>query len=206
MTDDEQAFIREIAASPDAVLPRLIYADWLDEQGDPRGEYLRLECRAVQEPDQAAVLQQLARELLAEYRMAWVAALGEGVMFHNFRLGLIDDVVISAEVLLGNHGQVLLHAPLTGLGVRLSRQQVPAFCQIPNLYQLRRLRLGSSELGDGGVELLLAAPQLSQIQELWLSNCGIGSDGMRNLLASPLANRLRTVYGNPGLPARGRLV
>lgn len=202
MTDDEQAFIREIAASPDAILPRLIYADWLDEQGDPRGEYLRLECLAIQEPDQAAALQQLALELLAEYRMAWVEALGKGVMFHRFRLGLIDDVVVSAEVLLGNHGQVLQHAPLTGLGVRLSRQQVPAFSQIPNLHQLRRLRLGGSELGDGGIELLLAAPHLRQLQALSLSNCGIGDVGMARLLASPLANRLRSIDGNPGLPAR----
>jgi uncharacterized protein (TIGR02996 family) len=38
---EEAAFIRMILASPDSVPPRLVYADWLDERGDLRGDYLR---------------------------------------------------------------------------------------------------------------------------------------------------------------------
>jgi uncharacterized protein (TIGR02996 family) len=41
---EETAFIRMILAAPDAVSPRLIYADWLDERDDPRGDYLRTLC------------------------------------------------------------------------------------------------------------------------------------------------------------------
>jgi len=40
MTEDE-AFIRMIVANPGDDAPRLIYADWLEERGDSRGEYLR---------------------------------------------------------------------------------------------------------------------------------------------------------------------
>ena len=43
MTDD--AFLAAILATPDDDSPRLIYADWLEERGDPRGELLRVECR-----------------------------------------------------------------------------------------------------------------------------------------------------------------
>ena len=42
MTDDE-AFIRAIVAAPGDGATRLVYADWLDERGDPRGAYLRAE-------------------------------------------------------------------------------------------------------------------------------------------------------------------
>jgi len=42
MTEDE-AFIRTIVDSPGDDLPRLVYADWLDERNDPRGAYLRAE-------------------------------------------------------------------------------------------------------------------------------------------------------------------
>jgi uncharacterized protein (TIGR02996 family) len=38
---EEAAFQRAIFARPDDDLPVLIYADWLDERGDPRGSYLR---------------------------------------------------------------------------------------------------------------------------------------------------------------------
>ncbi|MFO0852638.1 MAG: TIGR02996 domain-containing protein [Gemmataceae bacterium] len=42
MTEDE-AFIRAIVEQPGDDLPRLVYADWLDERDNPRGAYLRAE-------------------------------------------------------------------------------------------------------------------------------------------------------------------
>jgi uncharacterized protein (TIGR02996 family) len=41
----DDAFLQSILEAPDDDSPRLIYADWLDERGDPRAEFLRLECR-----------------------------------------------------------------------------------------------------------------------------------------------------------------
>ena len=40
---EDKAFIRKIVDSPGDDLPRLVYADWLDERDDPRGAYLRAE-------------------------------------------------------------------------------------------------------------------------------------------------------------------
>jgi uncharacterized protein (TIGR02996 family) len=40
----ESAFIADIAANPDDDTPRLIYADWLEEHGQPqRAEFIRVE-------------------------------------------------------------------------------------------------------------------------------------------------------------------
>src|SRR5205809_8115599 len=45
MHADELAFLRGLQASPGDDLPRLIYAEWLDEHGQPeRAAYLRAEC------------------------------------------------------------------------------------------------------------------------------------------------------------------
>lgn len=41
--NDEGALLAAIAAAPDDDAPRLVYADWLEERGDPRAEYVRLE-------------------------------------------------------------------------------------------------------------------------------------------------------------------
>lgn len=41
--DTETAFLATIAADPADAAARLAYADWLQEQGDPRGELVRLE-------------------------------------------------------------------------------------------------------------------------------------------------------------------
>src|SRR5262245_58553150 len=40
---DESAFLRGLLASPDDNDLRRVYADWLEERGDPRGTFLRLE-------------------------------------------------------------------------------------------------------------------------------------------------------------------
>lgn len=42
MTDDE-AFVRNVVDSPGDDLPRLVYADWLQDRDDPRADYLRAE-------------------------------------------------------------------------------------------------------------------------------------------------------------------
>jgi len=43
---DEAAFLEAIRSNPQDAGLRLIYADWLDDRGDVRGEYLRLEAEA----------------------------------------------------------------------------------------------------------------------------------------------------------------
>jgi uncharacterized protein (TIGR02996 family) len=40
---DDEAFLRAIRADPRDEAPWLIYADWLEERGDVRGEFLRIE-------------------------------------------------------------------------------------------------------------------------------------------------------------------
>src|SRR5262245_25219775 len=43
---DESAFLAAVIANPDDDAPRLIYADWLDENGDSeRAELIRLQCQ-----------------------------------------------------------------------------------------------------------------------------------------------------------------
>jgi uncharacterized protein (TIGR02996 family) len=42
--NDDEAFVQAIAVNPNDDTLRLVYADWLEERGDLRGEYLRLDC------------------------------------------------------------------------------------------------------------------------------------------------------------------
>jgi uncharacterized protein (TIGR02996 family) len=66
---DEAGFIEAIRQAPDETAHRLVYADWLEERGDPRAEYLRLQCQAAQlAPRLAAMGEQLDPEWLASVR------------------------------------------------------------------------------------------------------------------------------------------
>jgi uncharacterized protein (TIGR02996 family) len=48
---NRNSFIRSIIAAPEDDAPRLIYADWLDEHGEPeRADFIRTECRLARLP------------------------------------------------------------------------------------------------------------------------------------------------------------
>jgi uncharacterized protein (TIGR02996 family) len=47
----EEDFLQAILENPDDDVPRLIFADWLEEQGDPRGEFIRLQCELAGLPE-----------------------------------------------------------------------------------------------------------------------------------------------------------
>src|SRR5207245_10870265 len=77
MSQDE-GFLRAIIEEPGDVGLRLIYADWLEERGDPRGEFIRVQCQLeeVEEDDpRLAELQARQRELLAAHEGEWLGEL-----------------------------------------------------------------------------------------------------------------------------------
>jgi uncharacterized protein (TIGR02996 family) len=57
---DDADFLRAIAEDRDDDALRLVYADWLDERADPRGEYLRLQQQVVRA---TARMEELRRQL-----------------------------------------------------------------------------------------------------------------------------------------------
>ena len=46
-------FLAQIAADPEVDAPRLIYADWLEEQQDERAEFIRVQCELAATPSPA---------------------------------------------------------------------------------------------------------------------------------------------------------
>jgi uncharacterized protein (TIGR02996 family) len=56
--NDDLGFIRAIQENPDDDTTRLVYADWLEERDDIRGEYLRLEYQLLQIPLRLAQLRE----------------------------------------------------------------------------------------------------------------------------------------------------
>jgi uncharacterized protein (TIGR02996 family) len=77
--NDEPAFLNAILANPGDRNLRLVYADWLEERGDQRSEYLRVQCRLEElalDPEERQRLQARAEVLRGECPTNWLAALG----------------------------------------------------------------------------------------------------------------------------------
>jgi uncharacterized protein (TIGR02996 family) len=68
MADDpEAALLAAVHEDPNDFQARAIYADWLEERGDPRGEYLRLDMQLVSLPARLA-------DLIARIDPQWIHA------------------------------------------------------------------------------------------------------------------------------------
>jgi uncharacterized protein (TIGR02996 family) len=73
---DDTAFIRAIQAEPHDNTPRLIYADWLEERGDARSEFMRTLVAQATEPSKRKHQTRL-RTLRKQFDPLWLAAIGD---------------------------------------------------------------------------------------------------------------------------------
>ena len=72
---EEGSFLRAAFGDPDDAAPRLVYADWLDERHDPRGEVVRVAERVRRlDPDDAAREHSTHRDLLRRGLNHWLWA------------------------------------------------------------------------------------------------------------------------------------
>lgn len=76
--NQDEAFIADIVAHPEDPSLRLIYADWLEEHGDPRAEYLRLHAQASQASDaERPSIQTRLRKMGINFNREWLMAIDQ---------------------------------------------------------------------------------------------------------------------------------
>ncbi|MEO8707275.1 MAG: TIGR02996 domain-containing protein [Kofleriaceae bacterium] len=74
---DEAALLAQVYAAPDDDAPRLVYADWLQERGDLRGEFIALQIERARGKARSGARQR-EDELVARYGVKWAKPLGIG--------------------------------------------------------------------------------------------------------------------------------
>ncbi|HEY7153921.1 MAG TPA: TIGR02996 domain-containing protein [Gemmataceae bacterium] len=101
------AFLQAIREAPEDDTPRLVYADWLDENGDSeRAEFIRVQCDlARREPSDPRYpdLHLCQLEMLARHEREWLGEWADRLVRWDFRRGLLDAVTITPEPFL-RHG------------------------------------------------------------------------------------------------------
>jgi uncharacterized protein (TIGR02996 family) len=95
---EESAFIERIREDHLDDLPRLIYADWLDERGEhDRADFIRVQC-ALEELDERDASGDKLREyecsLLEKNGRVWATGIGELVEGYSFRRGMIEAATV----------------------------------------------------------------------------------------------------------------
>src|SRR5262245_49827440 len=186
-------FLDAIRAAPADDGPRLVYADWLEERGDPRGEFIRLQCEHAhlgeddpRQPARAARVELL----LHDHGEVWRAHLPGWVNGCEFRRGFPHTVrarvrdfvdggadLFAAEPLITGAAFDVPIAPRNGGGGEAAvRRDLANLARSPSLRQLTELSLSGSELRlpADALPALVGSPRLADLRQLRLDNLALG--------------------------------
>ncbi len=202
----EEQFLADVRESPEDDGPRLIYADWLDDHGDPdRARFIRAQCELERLPAGGPSrwkLWQLAEGLRREHVMEWLPFRVPGWAAWQqpfwFRRGLVEGVGLNAEDLL-NHGETIFRAypTLRHVGLHSVGDAWPRLIRSPVLRHVRQLDVdgdyGRAALGADAVAALAASPHLERLAGLHLDYHAAGDAGLAALAGAPGLGNLRVL-------------
>ena len=186
------AFLRDILASPHDNTVRLIYADWLEEQGDPasadRSAFIRVQLRLSEmtgtEPDFEEMRQRELR-LLREHERGWLGPVRPALRACVFRRGFVEEVTLSAAAFLEHAGVLLGREPVCRVRFLRAAAHVGALAGCPLLARPYALEFSYCYLNDAAIQLLAASPYLAGAEELILDHNFIRSAGAGALARAP---------------------
>lgn len=206
-TARDAAFVAAIRDDLDDDVPRLVYADWLLDQGDPRGLFIHLDIACLYEDDplKLRMLLRDRKRVLQRYEDLWspgdkVTAIG------GFTRGFLEAVTMTPGQLLEHGDAVFEREPVHELRLRYeSELPVVALSDCRFLERVRRLRIEF----DGQIEYLwhsLRLPAFRDVNALTLQHSTDRPSTIHYAVAvsrSPLLPGLRALrlagLGSPGL-------
>lgn len=221
MAGDADGFLARIREAPDDDGPRLVYADWLDEQGDPRGEFVRTQVALARLPELDPQRTELIRSentLLVRFANEWTAPFRGLASGPVFRRGFVEEVKVTARQFLAHADALFAAGPvrhvhlldigshlaaalasrhlarLTGLTIfaqHLGEPLARAVAESPHLAGLQTLHLGRNRLSDAGALRLATSAYLGNVEDLDLSENDISEVGVRALADGLRWARLR---------------
>ncbi|OWK46705.1 TIGR02996 domain-containing protein [Fimbriiglobus ruber] len=195
-------FIVAIIDRPDDDLPRLVFADYLEEAGDiARAEFIRVQCELarlpVDHPDRGVVADR-ERELLAAHKNEWKVPGLRGKQ--EFRRGFVEVIKTTADWLLAAASQAFATTPVRELRVyNAGHDQIEALARLPGLERIEALDL-SNGLGYGGALVaFFATARLTALRRLVMRNNILWPNVLEQLAAAPATRGLESLdlSGNP---------
>lgn len=182
------AFLAAIRDEPDSDVPRLVCADWLEDNGESdRAEFIRLQIeltRGVKDRERALALLRPLRALIVKHRARWLGVLTRHAPAAVFERGFVEHVELRAATLL-DHGRAIFDEhPIHRLALRGVDDHASDVGNCPQLACLTVLDL--RETDGNAVAALGASPHLGRLRALDVRNVALDVAGLRRLLAGQL--------------------
>lgn len=205
MQTEAEAFLQRIRAFPDDDTPRLVFADWLEEQtdagpewGPARARLIRVQialARLEEEEDEGRAygrsatrekLLKAQRELLGAYQSVWAAGFQGLTTGYEFRRGFVEEVKVVARHFLRHAGEVFAAGPVRHVQLLDIGDCVSAALQCPYLSRLRALTVKAQHTGEALARAVARSPHLAGLRQLYLPRNRFEDDAAGHLASTPL--------------------
>jgi uncharacterized protein (TIGR02996 family) len=208
---DHSSFLHAILASPDDLTTRLVYADWLEENGGPpeaaRAELIRVQCEIAQVGEYGPHYRPLEKReaaLLTAHKKEWVKPFRGLVLFARLFRGFVEEVTINARTFRERGAALFTMTPLrrvklSSVNNTLTARPLPLAEALtaPGFEQLRELDLELGFLKPADIPVLANAPTLRSLTWLNLPGNDIGEAGVQALVTGPSLRGLRSLHLGP---------
>ena len=193
ISDDERVFLRQIADRPGDDAPRLIFADWLDDRDDPRGEMIRLQLAAsrlaADHPDAPTIDTAIQLKLPLVERL-WGEHLAGLATGWSLRNGLPECLTISAVELARTGPKVFEWLPIQRVRLESPLTHFPQLCVLPIFQRIRELDLCGTGVSPADLQSLSRVGHLKRLRILNLSFNGLTNDSLEILARLPALSSL----------------
>lgn len=201
---NDAVFLDAILSEPDELSHRLVFADWLEDYGQPeRAEFIRLQIERDGLPlAHPCARRNLRREsvLLAEHELAWAGPIAQQARRWRFHRGFVEELDLPADQFLA-HGQELfrlapirrLHLRNTGVLPHLLRTARASRQFAELLSRIVVLNFNREYLGEATGQKLLSLPRLPQLKALHLAQNALSPEALAVLAQSPVLEGLTTL-------------
>jgi uncharacterized protein (TIGR02996 family) len=189
-------FLQAICESPDDVAPRLVYADWLDDEGDPRGEFIRVQCErsTLSERDpRCRDLDFRERSLLAQYRNVWAKPVRKWGRVIEYHRGFVEDITLKTDAFLKSGDEFFSLSPIRRVKLTHLKDQVEALANCPLLSRVQELSLRDTKLGLAKLKVFLKSPWIKNIQGFDFGFNGLRISAVRELIAAKSLGPLKSL-------------
>jgi uncharacterized protein (TIGR02996 family) len=215
--DDFAAFIDAIRRDRGDDGLRLVFADWLEERGDPRAELVRWQVARARLAADDPVWLDLARreqDWLQRHRDLLLGGLQEHVSDWRLERGFVEEVTVEASAFLERAEALCAAAPLALVRVVPDRESgrdgdalLRGLAELPQLDRVHELELQRCVVGAEGAAALAACARLGELSALDLGHNLLGDGGLQALAWSRRLGRLErlllphNLIGNAGVAA-----
>jgi uncharacterized protein (TIGR02996 family) len=199
------AFLQDIKQNPDDDVPRLIFADWLDDHGEAaRAEFVRLQVEIARGGDtREGELARREQELRREHESAWLGPLRLLVENRTWRRGLLHMAMTATRFRsqpTRTASQSEAWAWVYGATLRnVSPKGAAWVAASPLLADLNTLHIGGNEtfaISPGGAEALSASRHVRYLTRLLLVQQGLVWTDVTWLATSPHLQQLTELVLN----------